>query len=137
MDSENKEVVVTNITNIVWPLIEKTLACNYEELIESREFNVFCKAIYGVCLSIHECVLDGPNYDPMRIKKEPYLVYYFDDASSLFDWMCSFQSSDSVTCENFRNKIETFYEKMEHYCLIEKMNESIRKASLFDIRVDH
>lgn len=130
IDNDNA-VVVTNITNIMWPLIDKTLTSSYEEVVESREFNVFCKAIYGGCLSIHECVLDGPNYDKKRITKEPYLVYYFDDTGTLFDWLCLRSESD------IQQKIQTFYEKIEQYRLIEKMNESIRNASLFDIRIDH
>lgn len=129
--NSDNEVIVTNVTNVLWKFVERTLGQSRDMIMDSSEFRFFCKAIYGGSIMVHDCVTEGPNFNRDRLKMEPHFVYYFDDVTSLFDWLCL-----HVQTEELCTKLQKFYDILHQYQLIEKMNESIRKVSLFSLDED-
>lgn len=109
---------------MLWPMVEKITNQyneNYSLILTDTEFIQFYQMLMNNTIMVHDCISDGPNYNPLRISEEPYFVYYFDDVASLFDWLC-LQSS---TSENTK-KLQQFYAYIHYYQQIEALNHSLQ-----------
>ena len=122
--SNREDPVVTNVTFLLWPMI-------LNPPTESTEFQNFCDLMYNGYLQVHECVLDGPDFNPEKTRSEPYLTYFFEDVGSLFDWLC-LHTSSSIYLVSIRK----LYEWMEHCQTMKKMNQALQEVTLKEIRID-
>jgi hypothetical protein len=75
---------VVDVTHLVWKLVDSLLYMPPGELAKSFPL----KSNETFAFQVHECVLDGPQFDAYKVLSAPHMYFYFDDFISLLEWLC-------------------------------------------------
>ena len=75
---------VVDVTHRVWQIVDSLLYMPERELTKSFPL----KYNDTIAFQVHECVLDGPKFDSYKVLTAPHMYFYFDDFSSLLEWLC-------------------------------------------------